>query len=150
MGSRSSLPNTRGRCEAGDTAGSSTDTVSCGLTGHQQDDDLLHHMLELDLAQYYKLAWNVSHLWKLASYMQTSLPKSLAHKHRSSITEIRKKDKTYTDNGHGQQVRCIEVVAHSKDGSKTYVARFCGIPSQKEQKRSSQRHNPIAIYGFAK
>ncbi len=85
------------------------------------------------IAQYYKLAWNVSHLWKLVSYMRMSLLKTLAYKHQSSTKKMWEKHKTHTDNGLGQQVRCIEVIAHSKDGTKTYVARFGGIPLRRDK-----------------
>ena len=43
------------------------------------------------------------------------------------------KYKTHTYNEIGQKVRCIEVIAHSKDGTKTYVARFGGIPLRRDK-----------------
>ena len=79
------------------------------------------------IAQYYKLAWNVSHLWRLVGIMQYSMLKTLARKHNCSTRPIWKKYKSTRDNGFGEQVRCVEVKETNKDKTKTYVARFGGI-----------------------
>ena len=85
------------------------------------------------ITQYYKLAWNISHLWRLVGYMQLSLLRTLAYKHQSSIGKMWAKYKTHKYNELGQKVRSIEVIAHSKDGTKTYVARFGGISLKRDK-----------------
>ena len=88
------------------------------------------------ITQYFKLAWNFHYLWKLVRTMQRSLLKTLARKFKSSSQKMWKEYKAYTDNGFGQQVRCIEKMITRKDEGKDPLrAVFGGIPL---------RRNPIA------
>lgn len=85
------------------------------------------------IVQYYKLAWNVSHLWRLVGIIQYSMLKTLAYKHQCSTRPIWAKYKTTRDNGFGEQVRCVEVKETNKNKTKTYVARFGGIPLRRDK-----------------
>ena len=85
------------------------------------------------IVQYYKLAWNVHHLWRLVGIMQFSMLKTLAAKHNCSTRPIWAQYKSTRDNGFGEQVRCVEVKETNKDKTKTYVARFGGIPLRREK-----------------
>ena len=62
------------------------------------------------LVQYYILAQNLSWFSKLYWYMETSLLKTLACKHRSSINKQKAKYKTTTTSTSGKTVPCLQVV----------------------------------------
>ena len=85
------------------------------------------------ITQYYKLAHNMYHLWKLVGVMQRSLLFTLAHKHRKSTREIWLEHRSVIDNGTGRAARCIVAVAPSKNGKKLYVARFGGISLSRDK-----------------
>lgn len=97
------------------------------------------------IVQYYKLAYNVSHLWKLASIMQSSMLKTLARKYSSTSRKMFQKYKSVTDNGTGRAARCFEAIALSDDGKRTYVARFGGIPLRRD-KNSAPRDLTLRPY----
>ena len=84
------------------------------------------------LVQYYLLAQNVSWLWRLHWMMQTSLLKTLASKHKSSVRKLFRKYRTLTITPHGP-MKCLEV-AVERDGKKPLVARFGGIPLRQQKK----------------
>jgi group II intron reverse transcriptase/maturase len=84
------------------------------------------------LVQYYLLAQNVSWLWRLHWIMQTSLLKTLASKHKSSVRKLFRKYRTLTMTPHGP-MKCLEVVIE-RDGKKPLVARFGGIPLRQQKK----------------
>lgn len=84
------------------------------------------------LVQYYLLAQNVSWLWRLHWVMQTSLLKTLASKHKSSVRKLFRKYRTLTTTPHGP-MKCLEVVIE-RDGKKPLVARFGGIPLRHQKK----------------
>jgi hypothetical protein len=81
-------------------------------------------------AQYYLLAQNVSWLWKLHWIMRMSLLKTLAHKHKRSVTKMVRKYRAMTETPYGQ-MKCLEKVV-VREGKKPLVARFGGIPLRRQ------------------
>jgi hypothetical protein len=64
--------------------------------------------------------------------MQTSLLKTLAGKHRSSVQKIARKYKATTETAYGLRT-CIQVVIERSEGKKPLVAQFGGIPLKRQQ-----------------
>src|SRR5258708_21800877 len=58
--------------------------------------------------------------------MRASLLKTLAHKHRSSVSKMARKYRAMIETPHGQ-MKCLEKVV-LREGKKPLVARFGGIP----------------------
>jgi len=75
--------------------------------------------------QYYKLAYNLSWLAKLQWVMQSSLLKTLACKHKSSMNKIAGKYRKTVQFPHGLR-KCIEVVVERTDKA-PLIARFGGL-----------------------
>lgn len=86
------------------------------------------------LVQYYLPAQNVSQLGKFYWVMETSLIKTLADKHQTSMMPIVRKYKRSIQTPYGM-MKCLEKVVERK-GKKPLVARFGGIPL---------RQQPLAI-----
>jgi AI2M/AI1M-like, HNH endonuclease len=63
--------------------------------------------------------------------METSLLKTLADKHRSSVTAMARKHKAVTDTPNGPR-KCLEARIE-RDGRKPLVARFGGIPLRRQK-----------------
>jgi hypothetical protein len=85
------------------------------------------------IVQYYLLATDVYRLGKLHWVMQTSLLKTLAGKHRSSVPKMARTYKTTIDTPHGP--RTARVCSVERDGGrKPLVARFGGIPLKRQKK----------------
>lgn len=82
--------------------------------------------------QYYKLAGNIAHMSELHWVMQTSLLKTLANKHKSSVKKISKKFNTTVKTKYGPR-KCLEVQMFRKD-KPPLIARFGGIPLVVQQK----------------
>ncbi len=84
--------------------------------------------------QYYLPAQNVFELSRLRWVMETSMLKTLAGKHKSSVTKIARKYKAsiVTDDG----IRACFEVTVPREGRKSLVARFGGIPLK--HKRTAQ------------
>ncbi len=76
--------------------------------------------------QYYRLAENVAWLNKLYWVTQTSLLKTLAHKHKSSVAKMARKYATTVMTPVGPR-RCFEVQV-LREGKSPLTARFGGIP----------------------
>ena len=83
------------------------------------------------IVQYYLLAGNVARLYRLHWVMETSLLKTLADKHRSSVTKMARKHKAATDTPHGPR-KCLEARIE-RSGRKPLVARFGGIPLRRQK-----------------
>jgi group II intron reverse transcriptase/maturase len=77
--------------------------------------------------QYYLLAQNVHHLDVLHWAMETSMLKTLANKHRSTVMAMARTYKTTIDTPDGPRT-CFEVVVQRDAGRAPLVARFGGIP----------------------
>jgi hypothetical protein len=83
------------------------------------------------IVQYYLLAGNVARLYRLHWVMETSLLKTLADKHRSSVTKMARKHKAAIDTPHGPR-KCLEARIE-RSGWKPLVARFGGIPLRRQK-----------------
>ena len=83
------------------------------------------------IVQYYLLAGNVARLYRLHWVMETSLLKTLADKHRSSVTAMARKHKAVTGTPSGPR-KCIEARTE-RGGRKPLVARFGGIPLRRQK-----------------
>jgi group II intron reverse transcriptase/maturase len=75
--------------------------------------------------QYYQLASNVSSFHKAKWVMETSLTKTLAAKHKTSVNKIVKKYKTSIETPHGLR-KCLRLEI-PREGKKPLVAVFGGI-----------------------
>jgi group II intron reverse transcriptase/maturase len=76
--------------------------------------------------QYYQLADNITWLNRLHWVMRTSLLKTLAHKHRSSVTKLARRLRAKVATPYGPRT-CLEVQA-PREGKDPLIARFGGIP----------------------
>ncbi len=85
------------------------------------------------IVQYYLLAGDVWRLNRLEWVMKTSMLKTLAAKHRSTVTKMARKYQATTATPHGTR-RCFEARVE-REGRRALVARFGGIPL-KRQKRA--------------
>jgi group II intron reverse transcriptase/maturase len=77
--------------------------------------------------QYYLLAQDVCRLAKLHWVMETSMLKTLAAKHKSTVAKMARKYKASIDTPDGSRT-CFQVTVHREQGKKPLVARFGGIP----------------------
>jgi group II intron reverse transcriptase/maturase len=78
------------------------------------------------IVQYYLLAQNVAHLYRLHWVMKGSLLKTLANKHKSSATAMARKYQTTVQAPNGTPLKCLRVVVE-REGKKPLVAQFGGI-----------------------
>jgi group II intron reverse transcriptase/maturase len=96
------------------------------------------------IVQYYLLAYDVQRLHRLRWVMETSMLKTLAAKHRSTVTKMAAKHKAKIATPHGPRV-CFE--ASIVRGSRTpLVARFGGIPLRRQKTAfliDRQPHRPL-------
>jgi group II intron reverse transcriptase/maturase len=92
------------------------------------------------IAQYYLLAGDVFRLHRLRWVMETSMLKTLARKHRSSVTKMAARHKAKIVTPHGPRTRFEARVERA--GSKPLVAWFGGIPlkRQKNAVLTDRRH----------
>jgi len=84
------------------------------------------------LVQYYLLAQDVFRLERLRWVMETSMLKTLAGKHKSTVTKMATKYKTVIDTSDGKRT-CFQVTIHRDRGRKPLVARFGGIPLKRQR-----------------
>ncbi|WOK45137.1 reverse transcriptase domain-containing protein [Streptococcus equi subsp. equi] len=97
------------------------------------------------LVQYYILAQNLSWFSKVYWYMETSLLKTLAFKHESSINKMLAKYKTTTTSTNGRTVPCLQVVVPRED-KPPLVATWGGI-SLSYKKKAVIEDAPYQVYG---
>ncbi|MGQ7345518.1 reverse transcriptase domain-containing protein [Streptococcus suis] len=97
------------------------------------------------LVQYYILAQILSWFSKVYWYMETSLLKTLAFKHKSSINKMLAKYKTTTTSTNGQTVPCLQVVVPRED-KPPLVATWGGI-SLSYKKKAVIEDAPYQVYG---
>jgi group II intron reverse transcriptase/maturase len=83
------------------------------------------------LVQYYLLAGNVYWLNRLEWVMQTSMLRTLATKHRSSLSRMSARHKAKIQTPHGLRT-CFEATVE-RQGRKPLVARFGGIPLKRNR-----------------
>ena len=84
------------------------------------------------LVQYYLLAQDVFRLEKLRWVTETSMLKTLAGKHRSTVNKMAAKYKTVIDTPEGKRT-CFQVVVPRDRGRKPLVAQFGGIPLKRQR-----------------
>ena len=96
------------------------------------------------LVQYYVLAQNLSWFSKLYWIMETSLLKTLANKHRSSINKQKAKYKTTTTNTGGKTVSCLRVVVE-RPGKKSLIATWGGL-SLVHKRKAVIEDKPYKVY----
>jgi group II intron reverse transcriptase/maturase len=112
-----------------------------GVPAHRieliQDDDytiISRYQAEYrGLVQYYLLAINVCWLHKLHWVMQTSLLRTLARKHRTSLKAMSDKYRATTETPYGT-LSCLQVVVERASGKQSLVAQFGGIPLRRQDK----------------
>jgi group II intron reverse transcriptase/maturase len=83
------------------------------------------------IVQYYLLAGNVHRLYRLGWVMETSLLKTLANKHRSTVSKMARKYAATIDTPYGRR-KCFEARV-TRSGRKPLVARFGGIPLRRQR-----------------
>ena len=84
------------------------------------------------LVQYYLLAGDVWRLKRLRWAAETSMLKTLAAKHESSVTKMARKYKATIATPHGPRT-CFQATVE-RAGKKPLVARFGGIPLKRQKK----------------
>jgi hypothetical protein len=84
------------------------------------------------LVQYYLLAQDVFRLERLRWVMETSMLKTLAGKHKSTVTKMARKYRTVIDTPAGKRT-CFQVTIPRDHGRKALVARFGGIPLKRRR-----------------
>jgi group II intron reverse transcriptase/maturase len=92
------------------------------------------------IVQYYLLAGDVYRLNRLEWVATTSMLKTLAAKHRSTVTTMARKYKAKIDTPHGKR-RCFEASVE-RAGRKPLVARFGGIPLIRQKKAVIDDRHP--------
>jgi AI2M/AI1M-like HNH endonuclease/type II intron maturase len=83
------------------------------------------------IVQYYLLAHNVAWFGKLHWVAETSLLKTLAGKHRSTVTKMAKQHKATIETADGPK-KCLQVVIQRGENKKPLMARFGGIPLKRK------------------
>jgi group II intron reverse transcriptase/maturase len=84
------------------------------------------------IVQYYLLASDVYRLNRLQGVMKTSMLKTLACKHRSTVRKMAAKHRAKIETPYGLRT-CFHVVVE-REGRKPLVARFGGIPLKRQKK----------------
>lgn len=83
------------------------------------------------LVNYYALAQNIGSFSRLHWIMESSLLRTLADKHRSSVGKMWRKHKSTVQTDHGPR-RCVAVTQPRQD-KRPLVARFGGLPLRRKQ-----------------
>jgi group II intron reverse transcriptase/maturase len=94
------------------------------------------------LVQYYLLAQDVFRLDTLRWVTETSMLKTLAGKHKSTVNTMAAKYKTVIDTPSGKRT-CFQVVVHRDRGRKPLVAQFGGIPLKRQRTAVLSDLSPI-------
>ncbi len=84
------------------------------------------------IVQYYLLAGDVFRLSRLHWVMKTSLLKTLAGKHDSSVSKMARKYAATIKTPHGPRV-CLQVSVDRSESRKPLVATFGGIPLKRQR-----------------
>jgi hypothetical protein len=83
------------------------------------------------IVQYYLLAGDVFRLHRLRWVMETSMLKTLARKHRSTVSKMAARHKAKVQTPHGLRTRFEASAGHT--GRKPLVAWFGGIPLKRQK-----------------
>jgi group II intron reverse transcriptase/maturase len=84
------------------------------------------------ISQYYLLAGDVHRLSRLRWVMETSLLKTLAAKHDSTVSKTAARYKAVIETAHGPRT-CLEAVRIREGNQKPLAARFGGIPLKRRK-----------------
>jgi group II intron reverse transcriptase/maturase len=95
------------------------------------------------LVQYYLLAGDVYRLSRLHWVMLTSMPKTLAAKHRSTVTKMAVKYEATLTTPHGPR-KCFQA-SIEREGKKPLVARFGGIPLKRQKNAVLTDRQPVPV-----
>ena len=95
------------------------------------------------VVQYYLLAGDVWRLDRLKGVMLTSMLKTLAAKHRSSVTKMARKHATTVSTPYGPR-RCFEARIE-RTNRKPLIARFGGIPLKRQKKAVINDRPPVPL-----
>jgi group II intron reverse transcriptase/maturase len=95
------------------------------------------------IVQYYLLAGDVWRLDRLRWAAETSMLKTLAAKHRSTVTRMARKHKATIDTPHGPHM-CLQASVE-QPGRKGLVTRFGGIPLRRQKKAVLTDRRPVPI-----
>ncbi|MEV6227954.1 reverse transcriptase domain-containing protein [Saccharopolyspora shandongensis] len=94
--------------------------------------------------QYYLLAQDVSRLERLRWVMETSMLKTLASKHKSTVAKMAREYKAAIDTPDGRRT-CFQVTVQRDKGRKPLVARFGGLPLKRQRTAAlNDRKPPLA------
>jgi group II intron reverse transcriptase/maturase len=85
------------------------------------------------VVQYYMLAHNVSWFWKLHWIAMVSLLKTLAYKHKTPTGAQLRKYRANFQAANGTTYSCLEIQI-PREGKKPLIARFGGIPLQRQSR----------------
>jgi hypothetical protein len=94
------------------------------------------------IVQYYLLAGDVYRLGRLHWVMETSLLKTLAAKHKSTVSKMAHRYKATIDTSYGPRV-CFRVVVDRGGGKKPLVAWFGGIPLKRQKNAALIDRAPV-------
>jgi group II intron reverse transcriptase/maturase len=94
------------------------------------------------LVQYYLLAQDVFRLGRLHWIMETSLLKTLAAKHRSTVTKMARRYKATIETPHGPRT-CLQVSVERDRGRRPLVARFGGLPLRRQRTAVPLDQRPV-------
>jgi group II intron reverse transcriptase/maturase len=95
------------------------------------------------IVQYYLLAGDVHRLHRLRWVMETSMLKTLAGKHRSTVSKMAAKYKTTVETPNGLRI-AFEARIERKN-RKPLVARFGGIPLQRQKTAELSDRQPVRV-----
>jgi group II intron reverse transcriptase/maturase len=95
------------------------------------------------IVQYYLLAGDVWRLNRLEWVAETSMLKTLAAKHGSTVTKMARKYKATIETPHGPR-KCFEATMQRAD-RKPLVARFGGIPLKRQKKAVVVDRQPAPV-----
>lgn len=95
------------------------------------------------IVQYYLPAGDVHRLHRLRWVMETSMLKTLAGKHRSSVSKMAAKHKATVQTPHGPRT-CFEARIE-RDGRQPPVARFGGIPLHRQKSATLVDRQPTRV-----
>ena len=84
------------------------------------------------IVQYYLLAGDVYRLSRLHWVMLTSLLKTLARKHDSTVTKMARRYAATIQTPHGPR-KCMQAIVDRGEGTKPLVATFGGIPLKRQK-----------------
>jgi group II intron reverse transcriptase/maturase len=97
------------------------------------------------IANYYQMAYNMHSLGKLKRYMEISLLKTLASKHKMSVKKVVEKYKA-TIKVQNKEYKVLQVVV-PREGKEPLVARWGGIPLVWDINATLDEHPPKLYTG---